>query len=134
MLAGLPATVGFRAAEDTLAYHLPEESVRELFARPEGLRYVVRQLDAFDQQRLDAPHDPDGVERRGALRNDHRAGGEELDLRLRRDRLEVLRLERVEGCDGGEELRDVVHDGRSYRASPARFCVRPCMLRSCPSS
>jgi CBS domain-containing protein len=63
MLAGLPATVGFRAAEDTLAYRLPDESVRELFARPEGLRYVVRQLDAFDQRRLDAPRPVDGAQR-----------------------------------------------------------------------
>jgi CBS domain-containing protein len=63
MLAGLPATVGFRAAEDTLTYHLPEESVRDLFARPEGLRYVVRQLDAFDQQRLDTPRHVDNAQR-----------------------------------------------------------------------
>ncbi len=63
MLAGLPATVGFRAAEDTLAYRLPDEAVRELFARPEGLRYVVRHLDAFDQQRLDAPRRVDDAQR-----------------------------------------------------------------------
>jgi CBS domain-containing protein len=63
MLAGLPATVGFRAAEDTLAYRLPDESVRELFARPEGLRYVVRQLDAFDQRRLDAPRPVESAQR-----------------------------------------------------------------------
>ncbi len=63
MLAGLPATVGFRAAEDTLAYRLPEKAVRELFARPEGVRYVVRQLDAFDQQRLDAPRHVDNAQR-----------------------------------------------------------------------
>jgi CBS domain-containing protein len=64
MLAGLPATVGFRAAEDTLAYRLPEAAVRELFARPEGLRFVVRRLDAFDQRRLDGPRTPDLAQRR----------------------------------------------------------------------
>ena len=63
MLAGLPSTVGFQAAEDTLTYRLPEAAVRELFARPEGLRYVVRQLDAFDQQRLDAPRHVDPAQR-----------------------------------------------------------------------
>jgi CBS domain-containing protein len=63
MLAGLPATVGFRAAEDTLAYRLPEAAVRDLFARPEGLRFVVRELDAFDQQRLDAPRHADPAQR-----------------------------------------------------------------------
>ncbi len=81
-----------------------------------------------------APHDPDGVERRRALRHDDRAGREELDLRLRRDRLEIVGSERVEGGDGSQELRDVVHDDRSYLAAPARFCPRRCMLRSCPSS
>ena len=70
MLAGLPATVGFRAAEDTLAYRLPEAAVRDLFARPEGLRFVVRQLDAFDQRRLDGPRTPDLAQRQvgGLLR------------------------------------------------------------------
>jgi CBS domain-containing protein len=63
MLAGLPATVGFRAAEDTLAYRLPQEAVQELFARPEGLAYVVRRLDAFDQRRLDGPRTPDTAQR-----------------------------------------------------------------------
>lgn len=68
MLAGLPATVGFRAAEDTLAYHLPEAAVRDLFSRPEGLRFVVRRLDAFDQRRLDGPRTPDTAQRAvGAL-------------------------------------------------------------------
>ncbi len=98
---------------------------------------LAQQVDrSVVDDHLDAtpPHDPDGVERRRALRHDHRTGGEELDLRLRRDRLEVLGPERVEGCDGGEELRDVVHDDRSYTAPPARFSARRCMLRSCPSS
>ncbi len=63
MLAGLPATVGFRAAEDTLTYRLPEAAVRELFARPEGMRFVVRRLDAFDQRRLDAPRHADPAQR-----------------------------------------------------------------------
>jgi CBS domain-containing protein len=63
MLAGLPATVGFRAAEDTLVYRLPETATRDLFARPEGLRFVVRRLDAFDQQRLDAPRHADPAQR-----------------------------------------------------------------------
>src|SRR5262249_35238327 len=63
MLAGLPATVGFRAAEDTLTYRLPHDAVRDLFARPEGLAYVVRRLDAFDQRRLDGPRTPDTAQR-----------------------------------------------------------------------
>ena len=63
MLAGLPATVGFRAAEDTLTYRLPQDAVRDLFSRPEGMAYVVRRLDAFDQRRLDGPRTPDTAQR-----------------------------------------------------------------------
>jgi CBS domain-containing protein len=44
MLSEVPAAHGARAAEDVLAYRIPATAVRPLFARPEGLRFLVRSL------------------------------------------------------------------------------------------
>jgi len=44
MLSGLPPGFAARAAEDTLFYRIPEQSARELLARPESVGFVARSL------------------------------------------------------------------------------------------
>jgi CBS domain-containing protein len=63
MLSGLPATVGARAAEDTIVYRFDHDAVAHVFVRPEGLRFVVRELDAFDARRANASRYDDPTQR-----------------------------------------------------------------------
>jgi CBS domain-containing protein len=44
MLSGLPPGFEARAAQDTTLYRIPAEVVRPLMARPEGLRYLAREV------------------------------------------------------------------------------------------
>jgi CBS domain-containing protein len=63
MLSGLPSSVGARAAEDTLTYRFDHDLVEGVFARPEGVRFVVRELDALDARRTDQPRLDDPAQR-----------------------------------------------------------------------
>lgn len=49
MLSGQPANLEVRAAEDTLCYRLPAESVKPLLAAPAGLSFVAQSLLAQPQ-------------------------------------------------------------------------------------
>ncbi len=63
LLGGRPHADGFRAGEDSLLYRLPNEAVRDLFEGPDGLRFVIRRLDTFDQRRRTAPRLDDPAQR-----------------------------------------------------------------------